>query len=252
MVFLRRSLALLFFVSLRGIAQPHLLIDPGHGGRDQGAQVGSLREAEVAWRWALALKKSLLERGFQVTLSRDETSSQVQERRLSLARDPHFDLVISLHANYLQDPRVKGLEYYILNPLSLDDQKLQLAHDEVRLAKTLQENSAAPNTPSSGLLDKKAQVLTIVENLKHQARIKTSLKLAKLLSETWPGKLKQGPFEILSQAQAPAVLLELGFLSSPVDQKNLVDPQFISQQTQKLAQSLVGYFAQKDSSKMNP
>lgn len=246
---LKFALIALFTIPFSVHARHRILIDPGHGGRDIGAQVGRYKESEVVWQWALALKKDLIERGFEVALSRNETGRIDHEKRMALARNPRFDLIISLHANYLQDVRVKGVEYFLLNPLSFEDQKLQLAHEEMKLTKKLK---SAPQEQSVQSFDKQAQLMTILEDLKKQALLKRSLKVAKILHDDWKGKLKQGPFDILSQAQAPAVLIELGFLSSPVDQKNLTDSRFISAQSQIMARSLARFFSEKETLEMNP
>lgn len=216
-------------------SRAHILIDPGHGGRDSGALVNNYKESEVVWQWALTLKRALKEKGFEVTLSRDETGKITNEKRAVLTHSPKFDLVLSLHANYLQDARVKGVEYFIKNPLSLEDQKLQLAHEEVKISQKIKSSGAES-------LEREAHIATMIEDLKKQAHTKKSLKIARILQESWQGKLKQGPFDILHNAQAPAVLIELGFLSSPVDQKNLIDPSFILKQSQVMAQSLTKFF----------
>lgn len=207
----------------------HILVDPGHGGKDLGAVVGPYQEAQVVWPWALALKKELTQLGFKVTLSRSETKTPRHENRVYQLKNSEFDAVISLHANYLQDPRVKGLEYYILNPLNLEDQSLLLAHEETKFQGQFQS-------------DRDLHVRTIVDDLKKQAQLRMSLRLAQTLQKKWPGRIKQGPFEILASSQAPAVLVELGFLSSPVDQKSLTNPEYINQQSRVIASALKDMF----------
>lgn len=225
----------IFLCPILSHSRAHILIDPGHGGRDSGAVVSNLKEANVVWQWALTLKRALSEKGFEVTLSRDETGRIAADKRASLTRNPKFDLVVSLHANYLQDPRVKGVEYFIKNPLTLEDQKLQLAHEEIKMSQKIKSSGTES-------LEREAHIATMIDDLKRQAHTKRSLRIARLLQESWQGRLKQGPFDILHNAQAPAVLIELGFLSSPVDQKNLVDPGFILKQSQIMAQTLTKYF----------
>lgn len=230
--------------------RPHILIDPGHGGRDIGAQVDLYKESEVVWKWALILKRQLLELGFDVSLSREENEGLSHEARVGKLRQNSYDFVLSLHANYLHDPRVRGVEYFILSPLSLDDQKLFLAHEETKLTHKLKRRNDTDTTNDS--FDKKVQITTIVEDLKKQALMKKSLNIARQLQREWKGKLKQGPFDILNQAQVPAVLIELGFLSSPVDQKNLIDTHFITQQSRIMAKTLAKVFAPQKNQDLNP
>lgn len=243
-----KSLKFIFISSLLcpilSHSRGHILIDPGHGGRDSGALVGTFKESDVVWKWALTLKRALNEKGFEVSLTRDESGRIPTEKRKSIARSSKYDLIVSLHANYLQDPRVKGVEYFIKNPLTLEDQKLQLAHEEVKITQKIKSSGADS-------LEREAHIATMIEDLKKQAHTKKSLKIARLLQDSWQGRLKQGPFDILHNAQAPAVLIELGFLSSPVDQKNLVDPSFILKQSQVMAQSLSKFFKTQESAPRN-
>lgn len=198
----------------------HILVDPGHGGRDGGAQVDQVRESEVIWPWALALKRELIRQGFEVSLSRQESKAPLSLIRKKIFSDPQFDLIISLHANYFLDPKVKGLEYFLRNPLSWEDQKLKLAFEEKN----------------------KSHVTVIVEDLKKQALLRQSLQITKKLQRAWPGKIQQGSFDVLELSPSPAVLIELGYLSNPMDLNQLQNPEFIEKQARALAKSLASSF----------
>lgn len=228
-----------------------ILIDPGHGGRDVGAYVSGFKESEIVWKWALALKRDLIDKGLKVELTRAEAGPITRHDRIRKAQAAQFDFVISLHANYFLDPRIRGVEYFILNPLNWEDQKLEWAHEETERTHTLRLKSAKADK-SVESFSKQAHITTIVEDLKKQARMKKSYELAQLLQQQWNGRLKQGSFEILSHAQSPAVLIELGFLSSPVDQKNLIDPEFINYHSSLLAHAIHRYFHDRSPTKINP
>lgn len=198
----------------------HILVDPGHGGRDIGAQVDQVKESEVVWPWALALKRELLRQGFEVTLSRQENKAPSSLVRKKVFADPRFDLIISLHANYFIDPKVKGLEYFLRNPLSWEDQKLKLAYEEKN----------------------KSYVTVIIEDLKRQALLRQSLNITQKLQKAWPGKIQQGSFDVLDLSSSPALLIELGYLSNPMDLIQLQKPEFIEKQARALAKSLASSF----------
>ncbi len=216
-----------------------ILIDPGHGGRDTGALAKDLTESDIAWAWSLELKKSLTENNFEVELSRNETRGLTLPKRLARLNQKKYDLIISLHANYILDSRAKGIEYYLAAPLDLEDQKLQLAHEEVQLIKGTKKTA-----PVLGSLndEQKSQVTAIINDLEQQARIEKSLRIATELNRAWPGKIKQGPFDLLSHAESPAILIELGFLSNPTDLQNLKNPQFRMAQNTKIADVITQYF----------
>lgn len=191
----------------------HILIDPGHGGRDRGASVGALDESTVVWPWALSLRRELVRLGLTVTLSRQETSAPPALQRKKMYKDETYDLVISLHANYFIHPQVRGLEYFVRSPLPFEEQKLQLAAQE----------------KDENLVD------AIVRDLQQQAQQKQSLQFAAQLQKVWPGKIQQGAFDVLELSAAPSILIELGYLSNVVDRSQLQDTQFITGQSQKMA-----------------
>lgn len=203
----------------------HILIDPGHGGRDKGAQVNQTTEVEIIEPWTLALKRELIKKGFQVTLTRNETATPPSIIRKKMYKNPQIDLVISLHANYFFDPKVKGIEFFIKNPLTLEDQNLKLASEE----KT------------------KSLTQVIVEDLKNQAHLRKSFEIAKKLESSWPGRIKQGSFDVLDLSLAPCVLIELGYLSNPMDLAQLRNPEFITKQTEGFAKSISSVFDLKGS-----
>ncbi len=227
--------------STRVAASPstsRILIDPGHGGRDSGARQSHYQEAEIAWTWSLELKKYLSEKGFHVEMTRNETSGLSLHRRIQRANQKKYDLVISLHANSLIDARVKGIEYYVTAPLDMEDQKLQLAYEEVQLKKNNQK-------PVEKLMsfneEQRSQVGAIIQDLQRQSYQNESLNLAQMLNQSWKGQIKQGPFDLLEQSKSPALLIELGYMSNPSDLKNLLNPQFRSEKAEKLA-SIVANF----------
>ncbi len=198
----------------------HILVDPGHGGRDVGAQVDQVRESELVWPWALALKRELLRHGFEVTLSRQESKAPTSLIRKKIFANSRFDLIISLHANFFIDSKVKGLEYFLRNPMSWEDQKLKLAFEE----------------------KDKSHMAVIVEDLKRQALLRQSLKITQKLQKSWPGKIQQGSFDVLELSPSPALLIELGYLSNPTDLLQLQNPEFIEKQARALAKSLASSF----------
>jgi N-acetylmuramoyl-L-alanine amidase len=215
-----RMLILLLLFSAQPSLSFHILIDPGHGGRDGGAQVNQITEVKIIEPWTLALKRELIKLGFQVSLTRNENTAPPSIVRKKMYQDSQYDLIISLHANYFFDSQVKGIEYFIKNPLNLEDQKLKLASEE----KT------------------KSLTQVIVEDLKNQAQLRKSYEIAKKLEASWPGRIKQGSFDVLDLSHAPSVLIELGYLSNPMDLIQLQNPEFITKQTQGFAKSILSVF----------
>ena len=92
-----------------------IVIDPGHGGRDPGAEnraIG-LREKDVAFNVARLLKRSLTELGYKVVLTREQDAYVPLEQRAQLARVHRADLFISIHFNAAKSSKAEGLETYV-------------------------------------------------------------------------------------------------------------------------------------------
>jgi N-acetylmuramoyl-L-alanine amidase len=99
---------------IRGVRT--VVIDPGHGGRDPGATgLGGVREKDVNLRLSRLLEERLLERGFDVVLTRDSDRSLDLEERTAIAEAAGADLFVSIHANASRRKRVKGIEIYYLD-----------------------------------------------------------------------------------------------------------------------------------------
>lgn len=249
-MFPKAPILLLFLTCFFALNQAYgirILIDPGHGGFDKGALQAPYSEADIVWAWSLELKKLLLDKNFEVELTRNETKGLPLAKRLSKLNKKKYDLILSLHANYLFDARVSGAEYFVATPLDLEDQKLQLAHEEVLLKNGQKKTNLTLGSLSE---EQKSQVSAIINDLERQAQFDRSLQIAELVNREWPGKVKQGPFDILAQSESAAILIELGYLSNPADLKKLVDPQFRIEKSLSLANVISKYFEpQKSTSK---
>jgi N-acetylmuramoyl-L-alanine amidase len=95
-----------------------IVLDPGHGGRDDGATNKTLRirEKDITLDIALKLKDELEERGYTVYLTRNKDKYVDLDARPAMANKIDADLFISLHFNATLDPRVHGAETYVLPP----------------------------------------------------------------------------------------------------------------------------------------
>jgi len=192
-------------------------IDPGHGGFDRGAVYGSAAESRIVLQVALELQKVLKNKyGFEVHLTRSQDQHLSLGQRVRAAETTEADLFISLHANAATDTRARGFEFFIQQPWT-----------EI-------ENAGAVNTDSS----KKEEVREILTDLGQQQRFLSSLKISRILSDTLSGRIKQGPFRVISKTSMPAVLIELGFLSHPDESQKLQNPSFQKTVAEKMADSI--------------
>jgi N-acetylmuramoyl-L-alanine amidase len=111
---MRRLILLLFFLPLLAFAKekPIIILDPGHGGKDQGARVRPLEEKKLTLRTAYLTKKHLEELGYRVILTRARDIFLPLGSRVSLANRRASSLFVSIHYNSAASPSANGIEVY--------------------------------------------------------------------------------------------------------------------------------------------
>lgn len=93
---------------------PLIVLDPGHGGMDEGCSNGEVEEKTVNLELALMLKDKLEEQGFEVLLTRTEDVEMSLVERVQFATEVNADMLISIHQNASEYPSAEGIEtwYY--------------------------------------------------------------------------------------------------------------------------------------------
>ncbi|MEM7471005.1 MAG: N-acetylmuramoyl-L-alanine amidase [Pseudomonadota bacterium] len=199
-----------------------VVLDPGHGGVDPGAQRKGYDEADLMLQFALELKEALLRGGVdRVELTRSDDSFVSLPARISIARAANADIFLSLHADALAEGRATGTTIYTLSQEASDRASALLAERQDR-----QDILAGVD-----LREQDDQIATILMDL---ARLETAPRSDRLadalvvgLRESL-GKLHKRPrlragFSVLKAPDIPSVLIELGFMSSDTDLNNLLD-----------------------------
>ena len=201
-----------------------VMIDPGHGGNDRGAVYAGLKEADLVLSVSQKLRQLFQnDSRFVIEMTRNEDRTLTLQDRIHKAETQKADLIVSIHANAAQDPRARGVEFYVQNPLPTDEESLFLAHQESQIvaASTFREDDS---------LSKSKDVAAIIEDLQRQNKFFKSLELSELLKKSWQTSrpkslvsIKQAPFYMISQGRIPSVLIEIGFLSHPQESQLLKD-----------------------------
>ncbi|MCB1336504.1 MAG: N-acetylmuramoyl-L-alanine amidase [Maritimibacter sp.] len=200
-----------------------IVLDPGHGGIDPGAEREGVREADLMLIFARELRDELRRAGgVEVVLTRDEDVFVPLESRVTIARRARADLFISLHADALAEGSASGATVYTLAEDATDSASAKLAerHDRADLL-------AGVDLTTTG--DEVALVLMDIARTETQPR---SERLADALvagifeatGSTYKTPRMQAAFSVLKAPDIPSVLVELGFLSSDVDRAKLADP----------------------------
>jgi len=91
---------------------PLIILDPGHGGTDEGAKVQSVMEKRIALTTALLTKKQLESLGYRVIMTRSRDVFLTLPRRVDIANKSKAALFVSIHYNSSPNPTAKGIEIY--------------------------------------------------------------------------------------------------------------------------------------------
>lgn len=199
-----------------------VVVDPGHGGIDPGAEHGALSEKDLMLTFARELREALLRAdGFDVVLTRDGDYFVSLERRVAIAHEAKADVFLSLHADSLSEGMAHGATVYVLSDDASDVASALLAqrHDRDEILSGV-DLSAADDEVTDILLDLARQETQPRNEALAQALV-AQLKETGAPINRRPIRL--AAFSVLKAADIPSVLLELGFLSSPRDLSNLRD-----------------------------
>lgn len=243
-----------FLVGIQLHAAPlHVVIDPGHGGKDQGAVHGSQQEAKITLEVAKKLTALLKnDPRFKSTLTREADNALSLSERSLIAREAKGDLFVSIHVNSSSDSRVKGMEVYFQNQLPPDEESLFLASRE-----NMQENENEAEVDSidsiEGGHNLSPDVQSLVLDLLRNQRIRESSKISIEIKKQWQGShrslansIRQAPFFVITHVNMPSALVELGYLTNPDDAKRLSEPTQQEKMAQNLFLALVKYKEEVD------
>jgi N-acetylmuramoyl-L-alanine amidase len=202
---------------------PLVILDPGHGGIDPGATgIAGTLEKDVTLASALALQAVLQARGrYRVELTRTHDQYVPREDRVDIARVLGANLFLSMHADRLSDPAVRGASVYTLAKRASDAATAALAERENGLAPGAGGRAGPMPAAVSGILASLAarQNRAASTRMAHQLVLDLERRLPVL-----PSPERHANFTVLHAAGIPSVLIEMGFLSNPADEAALNDP----------------------------
>ncbi|MFZ1728366.1 MAG: N-acetylmuramoyl-L-alanine amidase, partial [Albidovulum sp.] len=201
-----------------------VVLDPGHGGIDPGAEAGGVSEASIVLEFATELAAVLRGSGMKVVLTRQADVFVPLEARISIARAAGADVFLSLHADALAEGVAKGATVYTLSDKASDRASALLAQRHDR-------SDLLAGVDLAGQDDMLASVMMDMSRIETQPRsdrlaqaLATSIGAAGIKMHRHP--LQQAGFSVLKAPDVPSVLLEVGFLSSKSDRARLEDPEW--------------------------
>jgi N-acetylmuramoyl-L-alanine amidase len=223
--------------------KPLIVLDPGHGGQDPGAiGANKAREKDVVLRAAEELKRQLEETGrFTVSMTRSSDKFIPLHKRVEFARKAGADLFISLHADSIDKPDVRGASIYTISDKASDAQTAKLAARE----------NQVDLIAGVDLSHEDKDVANILIDLAMRDTMNQSKFLANTLVKTMksrsikllPDPHRYAGFAVLKAPDIPSVLIEMGFMSNNREAEQLTTPEYRRKVTGSIVDGINLYFA---------
>ena len=217
-----------------------VVIDPGHGGRDPGASgILGTREKDVNLDAALVLR-DLLEASskYNVVLTRESDEYVEHNKRIEIARNAGADIFLSIHADAAGSRAVAGASVYTLSRAG-----------DARIERVSLENGWTIPLETEPVGE---AARSILEDFVTRETLTKSGMFADLLipelEEVGPilrNSHRQANFYVLLAPDVPAVLLEIGFLTNPNDERRLSSDEGINSSMGAVQRAIDAYFAQE-------
>lgn len=222
--------------------RPVIVVDAGHGGVDPGAKgVSGIYEKELTLQYAQALKAALLSTGrYRVVLTRADDRFVELRDRIRIAEKGKGDLLISLHANNHDSPKIRGASVYTLSEKASDKEAGRLAAAE----------NAADALAGVELGEQSGEVRGILIDLAQRE----SMNLSKQFANTLVMKVGQvakllrnthrfAGFAVLKSPNVPSILLEIGYLSNRKEEREMRRLSYRNKVVGSIIKAIDDYFA---------
>lgn len=250
---------LIFFMAVPCNAQKDgktfkVVIDAGHGGKDPGCLGAYTKEKDVALNVALKTGKLISDNcpNVKVIYTRNTDVFVELYRRAKIANDNHADLFISFHCNANDNHGAHGVETFVMG-LHKSEANLAVARAEnaaMLMEKDYEKNYGGfnPNSPESA----------VMFSLYSSAYLNNSILLADKVQKNLVGTtkmldrgVKQAGYWVLWAVSMPSILIEMGFLSNPTEEKYLSDEQHKEEIANAIFQGFASYYTQMTGNKVN-
>ncbi len=216
-----------------------IVIDPGHGGKDCGAiGVNKTCEKSIVLNIGKYLRDILKERGYKVYMTRSNDAFVKLRQRTSFANEKNADLFISIHANATVDNKdsLEGIESYFLSTARSEKAKNVAAlenKDDIETMNYFSKQSFLNTLNTQRIVASNRLAIDIQYGMLQALR-----KDYKIVD----GGVREGPFWVLVGALMPSVLLEVGYITHPIEGKRLTQAKFQKDIAKGIADGIDNYF----------
>ncbi|GAA5094395.1 N-acetylmuramoyl-L-alanine amidase [Bartonella acomydis] len=214
-----------------------VVLDPGHGGIDGGAQgVSGILEKDVTLAFAYVLRDELeKDSHITVALTRDSNVFLRLSERVKKAQEFDADLFVSIHADTINLHSLRGATVYTLSDKASD-----------AIAKSLAENENKVDLLDGFPADETLEVTDILLDLTRRETHAFSVNFAdKVVSNLSKNNInlinnphRYADFQVLRAPDIPSVLIEIGYLSNKEDEELLNNPQWRKKMALSIAHSI--------------
>ncbi|MBO6634106.1 N-acetylmuramoyl-L-alanine amidase [Parvibaculum sp.] len=221
-----------------------VVIDAGHGGVDPGTHGRSgVQEKNVVLAFARQFAEELRSSGrYDVHLTRDSDIFLPLRERVAIARRHKADLFISVHADAIEKPTVRGMSVYTLSETSSDKEAAALARKENQSDVIAGLDLQGESPEVTGILIDLAQR----ETKNYSSRFaKSVVDYASQKTRTLDPAHRFAGFVVLKAPDVPSVLVELGFLTNPEDEKQLTSATWRAEMARTLSRAVDRYFGDR-------
>jgi N-acetylmuramoyl-L-alanine amidase len=227
-------------------SRPVVVIDPGHGGVDNGTQSGGeIPEKDVVLAFGLALRDRLEQTGkYRVVMTRADDTFIPLDDRVRIARNQSASLFVSIHADALprKEGEAQGATIYTLSDKASDADAERTADAENR----------ADAIAGINLTDEPTDVADILIDLVRRETRTFSNRFARLLmNDMRPATplhkrpLKSAGFRVLKAPDVPSVLVELGYTSNKADMEHLTSESWRLRTAEAMARAVDSFLAKR-------
>jgi N-acetylmuramoyl-L-alanine amidase len=212
-----------------GLGVSRIVIDPGHGGHDPGALLGTRTEAAITLDIALRLEALLLKQpGIEVVLTRRTDIFVTLQERTEIANREAADLFVSIHVNASRNSAARGVETYLLDFASTPDAAAVAARENASSMLTMNDlNDLVKRITLTSKADESRDLAVTLQG----AMVRNLRKHNSALRDLG---VKRAPFVVLIGASMPSVLVEVAFLTHKQEGRLLANSGY----RQRVAESL--------------
>ena len=219
-----------------------IVIDAGHGAHDAGAVgPGKRYEKIVTLKVAKNLYNILKQRGHKVYLTRYKDQFIKVNHRTILANDKNADIFISIHANSVPKSKaneIQGIETFFLSPARSERAKRVAAKEN-----SADVSNMSDSTKSAFLESLNRPRITASHKLAIDVQAGLLQSVRKEYKDITDSGVREGPFWVLVGAQMPSILIELGYISHPVESKRLYSKDYQELLANGIANGVSSYFS---------